>query len=121
MPPIVADGPVRALSGVERVRLALLYALQNDPRVLLVDDVFRWVVPEMWQSLVDELDARVGETRALVIASRFWQALQTTRYVIVLHNGIAVEWGPREVVFAQPQHPYTRWLLGVGSEDDINP
>lgn len=111
MPPVAADGAVRALSGVERVRLTLLYALQNDPQVLLVDDVFRWVVPEVWQPLVDELSARAGETRALVIASRFWQALRTTEYMIILENGIAVEQGPREAVFAQPQHPYTRRLL----------
>ncbi len=114
MPSVAGDGAVRALSGVGRVRLALLYALQNNPRVLLVDDVFRWVVPELWQPLVDELDARVGETSALVIASRFWQALQTTGTIIVLNDGIVVEWGPREAVFAQPQHPYTRRLLEQG-------
>ncbi|HQE93886.1 MAG TPA: ATP-binding cassette domain-containing protein [Anaerolineae bacterium] len=103
IPPIAVDGTVGALSGVERVRLALLYALQNDPRIVLVDDVFRWIVPEMWQPLVDELDARTGVTRALVVASQYWQALQTMEHILVLSKGTGVEWGSRETMFTQPQ------------------
>lgn len=116
LPPVAADAAVRALSGAERVRLALLYALHNDPGVLLVDDVFRWIVPELWQPLVDEFDARAGQTRALVVASRHWQALRTLDYIIILENGMVVERGERAAVFAQPQHPYTRWLLEQGGE-----
>ncbi len=120
MPPLPVAQAVRTLSGVERVRLALLWTLQNDPQVLLVDDVFRWVLPEMWRPLVDELDARAGKARAVISASRFWQALQTTAYVIVLENGIPVEAGPRVEVFAHPQHSCTRRLLGQTQMDDKN-
>ncbi len=112
LPPVAADGAVRALSGVERVRLALLYALHNEPGILLIDDVFRWIVPELWQPLVDECAARLGETRALVVASRYWQPLRTLEYIIILENGVVIEQGPRETVFAHPQKLYTRQLLG---------
>jgi len=110
--PLSVEHAVRTLSGAERVRLALLWALQNNPQVLLVDDVFRWILPEMWRPLADELDMRAGKARAVVVASRFWQALQTTEHVIVLENGTPVEWGPRAEVLTHPQHPYTRQLLG---------
>lgn len=112
LPAIAADGAVRALSGVERFRLSLLYALHQEPRVLLADDVCRMLVPELWAPILAELDAAAGATRALVIASRFWQALCVVDVVYVLHQGEVVEWGARDLVFAQPQHAHTRWLLG---------
>ena len=111
IPVTVVDGQVKALSGVGRVRLALLYALQNDPQVVLVDDVFRMVVPEVWGQLLAEFDAQVGAARGLVVASRFWQVLTGMDDVLVLYKGNVVEWGARTVVFSQPQHPYTQWLL----------
>ncbi len=117
LPSIVADSVVGKECGAERVRLALLWAMQHDPQVLLIDDVFRWLVPEMWQPLVDEFVAQVGDTRALVIASRYWQALQNMAYIIVLCDGVVVEEGPREAVFAQPRHAYTRQLLEQGIKE----
>jgi ABC-type glutathione transport system ATPase component len=115
IPDIAVAGYVRSLSGVERIRLSLTYALQNAPRVVLVDDVFRMVVPEIWGQLFEEFDAQVGETRGLIVASRFWQALSVTRYLFVLYKGNVVEWGPRALVFSQPRHPYTQWLLEQNS------
>jgi ABC-type glutathione transport system ATPase component len=111
MPAAASDANVRSLSGVARVRLATACVLQYDPRILLVDDVFRMILPEVWERLFVELDAQAGTTRALVVASRFWQALQGTHDLVVLYQGHAVEWGPRASVFAHPGHPYTRWLL----------
>ena len=115
IPAIAAAGYVRSLSGVERIRLSLTYTLQNAPRVVLVDDVFRMVVPEIWGQLFAEFDAQVGETRGLIVASRFWQALSATRYLFVLYKGNVVEWGSRALVFSQPRHPYTQWLLEQGA------
>lgn len=111
IPAAAADVNVRSLSGVARVRLATACALQYNPHILLVDDVFRMLVPEVWDRLFVELDAQAGTTRALVVASRFWQALQGTHDLVVLYQGHAVEWGPRASVFAHPGHPYTRGLL----------
>ncbi len=116
LPAIAADGEVRALSGMGRFRLSLLYTLQQEPRVLLADDVFRMLVPELWEPVLAELDAVAGATRALVIASRFWQALCAVDEVYVLDKGVVVECGTRTAVFAQPQHAHTRWLLEKGGD-----
>jgi len=87
LPPSAVDSDVRAFSGVQRLRLALLCALQHQPRVVLVDDVFRMLVPEVWDRILAELDAWAGDTRALVLASRFRQALRTVDVVCVLDAG----------------------------------
>ena len=120
IPVIASDGDVRSLSGVDRIRLALVVALRHNPRIVLVDDVFRMVVPEIWGQLFEEFDAQLGETRGLIVASRYWQALSATRYLFVLHKGNVVEWGPRASVFSQPLHPYTRWLLDRRTHARVN-
>ena len=111
IPAVAATGYVKSLSGVGRVHLALTYALQNDPSAVLVDDVFRMIVPEVWEQLYAEVDVQVGDMRGLIVASRFWQALEHTHHVLVLYKGSVVEWGPRASVFSEPRHPYTQWLL----------
>lgn len=111
LPEIVAGAQVDALSGMSRVRLALTCALSRGSRVVLVDDVFCTLLPEVWSKLYSEMDRALGESRALLVASRAWTALQGVDDIFVLWRGRFVEWGPRAAVFAQPQHPYTRWLL----------
>lgn len=109
--PVVVGHRVRALSGVARARLALACALLSAPRVLLIDDVFTRLLPEAWGGMLASIDAVVGPTRALVIASTYAAALRTMRDILVMRQGAPVEWGPRAAVFSHPQHPYTRWLL----------
>lgn len=120
IPAIASDSDVRSLSGVDRIRLALVVALRHNPRIVLVDDVFRMVVPEIWGQLFEEFDAQLGETRGLIVASRYWQALSATRYLFVLHKGNVVEWGPRASIFSQPRHPCTRWLLDQRTHARVN-
>ena len=90
---------VSSLSGVERVRLALAYAVQRTHMgpdvgcVILVDDLFSQLVPESWPKLLNDLDQAAGETGALLIASRYVQVVQVMHRVYDLRDGEFVEHG----------------------------
>ncbi|MCU0522642.1 MAG: hypothetical protein MUF84_18365 [Anaerolineae bacterium] len=75
---------IGSLSGLERVRVALTYAQRHRPSVILVDDVFAHLIPESWRGLLATLEAVVGETGALIVASRYTEALGTMTRVIDL-------------------------------------
>ena len=82
--PALSEFRVAALSGLARVRVALAYAQRRRPSVILVDDVFAHLVPESWPGLLATLEAIVGETGALIIASRYPEALGTMTRIINL-------------------------------------
>ncbi len=111
LPTVVVDHAVRTLSGLERMRLMLARALSNDPRVVLVDDLFSNLLPEVWSLVWDELNVVTGKGRALLVASRSLAALAPVRHLFVLRNGDVVEWGTRDAILRDPRHPYTRHLL----------
>lgn len=102
---------IAMLSGVGRVRLALVRALLYRPAVLLVDDVFGSVAPDVWDTVLRSLDQALHPEQALVVASQFASALLRVDTVCVLWSGMVVEWGEREAVFSSPHCAYTRWLL----------
>jgi len=92
--PAVLDYEVGALSGLERLRLALVFAYQHRPRVMLVDDVFDHLAPETWDEATAMMAQVVGQRGALVIASRHPAALARTTEVRVIQAGDVVEQGP---------------------------
>jgi len=81
---VVGDFSTGALSGVALVRLALAYMRLRQPRIVLVDDIFAHLVPESWPELLSALEDTAGESGALVIASRYRQAVAAMARVIVL-------------------------------------
>ncbi|MBN2007640.1 MAG: ATP-binding cassette domain-containing protein [Anaerolineae bacterium] len=102
---------VGALSGVQRTTLALARALLNNPRVLLVDDVFDMLTPEVWPMLVQQIIQGAGTERTVLIASRHWPVLQSLDYVFVLKEGDIIESGSPHDLVAYPRHPYTQALI----------
>lgn len=67
---------VQALSGAQRVRLALAYVRQRSPKVLLVDDLFAHLAPETWSDIITSMK-RLMSRGALVIASRYQAVTET--------------------------------------------
>lgn len=65
----LADAPARSLSGGEAQRVALARALVRDPVLLLLDEPTAHLDAENADRLLGELDALVGEGRALVLAT----------------------------------------------------
>ena len=100
------------LSGGQQQRVAVVRALANDPRLLLLDEVTSALDPE----LVGEVLSLVGELKeqgmTIVMATHEMSfARQAADTVVFLDAGVVLEQGPPEQVLVEPSEPRTRQFL----------
>ncbi|MFF5231674.1 amino acid ABC transporter ATP-binding protein [Dactylosporangium sp. NPDC000521] len=100
------------LSGGQQQRVAIVRALVNDPRLLLLDEVTSALDPE----LVGEVLALIRDLKTdgvtMVLATHEMSfARQVADRVCFLDGGVVVEDGPPEQVFGAPREPRTRQFL----------
>lgn len=103
------------LSGGQRQRVVIAGALALEPEVLIADEPVASLdasVRGEILSLILELRRRLGLT-ALVITHDLGLAWNIADTVAVMYEGRIVERGPVEEVLLDPQHAYTRTLLGA--------
>ncbi len=100
------------LSGGQQQRAAVVRALANEPRLLLLDEVTSALDPE----LVGEVLALVRELKeqgmTIVMATHeMGFARQVADRVVFLDAGVVLEQGPPEQVLVEPTEPRTRQFL----------
>jgi polar amino acid transport system ATP-binding protein len=100
------------LSGGQQQRVAIVRALVNSPRLLLLDEITSALDPE----LVGEVLALVRDLKedgmTMVIATHEMAfARQVADRVVFLDQGQIVEEGPPERIFTAPEQPRTRQFL----------
>ena len=100
------------LSGGQQQRVAVVRALANDPRLLLLDEVTSALDPE----LVGEVLALIRELKeqgmTIVMATHEMSfARQAADRVVFLDAGVVLEEGPPEQVLVDPVEPRTRTFL----------
>jgi polar amino acid transport system ATP-binding protein len=105
------DYPDR-LSGGQQQRVAIVRALANEPRMLLLDEVTSALDPE----LVGEVLRLVRElkeqgTTILMATHEMAFARQVADRVCFLDAGVLCEQGPPEQVLSDPREPRTRQFL----------
>jgi peptide/nickel transport system ATP-binding protein len=102
------------LSGGMRQRVMIAMALACNPKVLIADEPTTALDVTIQAQILDlilELQHKLG-TAVILITHDLGVVAETARRVIVMYAGRKVEEAPVEELFARPQHPYTRGLLG---------
>jgi peptide/nickel transport system ATP-binding protein len=103
------------ISGGQRQRVLIALALTCDPALLIADEPTTALDAHVALRIIDLL-VRLVEKRqmALVFVSHDLAAVaRATERIAVMYGGEIVETGPTAAVLHNPQHPYTRGLLGA--------
>jgi len=112
------------LSGGMRQRIMIAMALACDPRILIADEPTTALDVTIQAQILDllrDLREHTG-TAIMLITHDLGVVAELAHRVIVMYAGRIVEEAPVDLLFADPQHPYTLGLLGsiprLGSDGD---
>ncbi len=98
-------------------------ALANNPDVLIADEpttALDVTVQAEILNLIKALKEKTGMA-VILITHDLTVVRQFADYVYVMQHGEVREEGPTESLFTNPQHPYTKRLLGSEPKGRANP
>jgi polar amino acid transport system ATP-binding protein len=105
------DYPDR-LSGGQQQRVAIVRALVNSPRLLLLDEVTSALDPELVGEVLSMIrDLKTDGVTMVLATHEMGFARQVADRVCFLDGGRVLEQGPPEKVFASPEQPRTQQFL----------
>ncbi|MDR3174432.1 MAG: ABC transporter ATP-binding protein [Treponema sp.] len=114
LPPEAAYRFPHELSGGQRQRIAIARALALDARFVVLDEPTSSIdVVSQTQilRLLEDLKDRYGLTYVIISHDLSVVHFMST-HIMVMYLGKIMEYGPAELIFENPRHPYTLALLG---------
>ena len=111
------------LSGGQRQRVMIAMALANSPDVLIADEpttALDVTVQAQILNLIRDLQKKLGMA-VILITHDLTVVRQFSDYVYVMQHGDVREHNKTAALFANPQHPYTKRLLGSEPKGSANP
>lgn len=101
-----------ALSGGQQQRVALVRALVNKPRLLLLDEITAALDPELVGEVLEIVRAEAAAGMTMVLATHEMAfAREVSTKVCFLDGGRILEQGQPEQLFGNPQHERTQRFL----------
>jgi len=113
--PAAQDRYPHEFSGGQRQRIAIARAMVLQPQFVMLDEPTSALDMSVQAQIVDLLrDLQKKRDLAYMFISHDLKVIRALcNYVIVMHNGKAVEEGPAAEVFANPKEDYTKALLAA--------
>jgi polar amino acid transport system ATP-binding protein len=107
-----ADAYPDQLSGGQQQRVAIVRALVNSPRLMLLDEVTSALDPELVGEVLALIRDLKGEGMTMLIATHEMTfAREVADRVCFLDGGRVLEQGPPAQVLGEPTQPRTRQFL----------
>jgi len=116
-PAAAAQAYPHQLSGGQRQRVMLTMAMANSPDLLLADEPTTALDVTVQAQVLDLMrdQVRDSNTALLFITHDLAVVSGLCERVLIMRDGVLVEEGPIDRVFADPGHPYTRGLLAASA------
>ena len=108
------------LSGGQRQRVMIAMALANEPKLLIADEpttALDVTIQAQILALLKDLQKEMNMAM-LLITHDLGIVRSVANRVCVMNDGLIVERGTNEKIFGNPEHPYTKHLLGAEPSGD---
>jgi peptide/nickel transport system ATP-binding protein len=119
-PEVYGNRYARQFSGGQCQRISIARSLAMRPKLLICDEMVSALdvsVQAQILNLLEDLKAEYGLT-LLFIAHDLAVVKNVSDRVAVMYLGKICEIGPADVLYEDPEHPYTKFLLGAALEAD---
>ena len=109
-----ADAYPHTLSGGQQQRCALLRALAPQPEVLLLDEPFSGLDPDMRVQVREETTAFLRETgiTTLVVTHDPEEAMVLADHLLIMRDGMIIQQGTPAAIYYSPCEPFVAGLFG---------